>query len=79
MPGLYLPGLAELCLSAIKIFEWPCAANVYASPSRLEAMDENRYSQKRKELRVQNLQDFRKFTKHPKILDGKVVVRNTIF
>lgn len=41
LPGLYLPGLAELCLSAIKILEWPCAANVYASPSRLEAMDAN--------------------------------------
>lgn len=38
LPGLYLPGLAELCLSAIKILQWPCAANVYASPSRLEAV-----------------------------------------
>ncbi|CAL1159240.1 unnamed protein product [Cladocopium goreaui] len=34
--GLYLPGLAEFCLAALKTFQWPCAANVYASPAALE-------------------------------------------
>eukprot|EP00435_Cladocopium_sp_Y103_P029161 s1318_g7.t1 len=35
-PGLYLPGLAEFCLASLKTFQWPCAANVYASPADLE-------------------------------------------
>ena len=37
--GLYLPRLAEFCLAALKTFQWPCAANVYASPAGLEAID----------------------------------------
>ncbi|CAK9057337.1 unnamed protein product [Durusdinium trenchii] len=34
--GLYLPGLAELCLSALATFQWPCAANVYRTARAIE-------------------------------------------
>lgn len=35
--GVYLPGLAELCLSALKLWQMPCAANVYGSGPELVA------------------------------------------
>ena len=33
--GVYLPALAELCLSALKLWRMPCAANVYGSGPQL--------------------------------------------